>query len=151
MTVEEAIRTRIETLAPVIALVGDRVYLDKAPQGTEYPVIVVQLIDDPASYHLRGPHGLRRARVQVDAYATETSENGNDAYLEASALAEAIHGDGLGPNATGIAGWFGTIDGSPDLTIQGCFCIDRTRGYEAEDMREIRIRQDFYVNFQSQA
>ncbi len=150
MTVEEAIRERIETLSPVVALVGDRVYLDKAPQSTAFPVVVVQLIDDPGAYHLRGPQNPRRARIQVDVYATETATNGGDAYADAAAVADAIHGDGLGPGASGIAGWFGSA-GSPALDIQGCFCIDRTRGYEAEDMREVRIRQDFYVDFRSQA
>jgi Protein of unknown function (DUF3168) len=144
VTVEEAICQRVESLADVIALAGSRVYLDKAPQGDPYPVVVVQLIDDPDDYHLRGPDGARRARVQVDVYAHESS--GVDAYDQATMLAEAINGDGLGPDATGLSGFIGTI-GSLGLEVTGCFRIDRVRGYEAEDMRELRIRQDYYVHF----
>ncbi len=144
MTVEEAICARVEGLTAVIALAGTRVYLDKAPQGTAYPVVVVQLVDDVNFYHLRGPNGLQRARVQVDAYAQETS--GVDAYAVAAELAESINGDGLGLYASGLSGWYGHI-GDPGISVQGCFRIDRTRYYEAEEVQHVRIRQDYYVDF----
>ena len=146
MTVEEAICARVEGLADVVAIAGSRVYLDKAPQGTAYPVVVVQLVDDVNGYHLRGPNGLQRARVQVDAYAHEGS--GVDAYAVASSLADAINGDGLGPYASGLSGWYGHIGDDPGISVQGCFRIDRTRYYEAEEVQHVRIRQDYYVDFQ---
>ncbi len=144
MTVEEAICARVEGLADVVAIAGTRVYLDKAPQGTAYPVVVVQLVDDVNFYHLRGPYGLQRARVQVDGYVQEVS--GLDAYAVAAELADAINGDGLGPNASGLSGWHGQV-GSPGISVQGCFRIDRTRYYEAEEVQHVRIRQDYYVDF----
>ncbi len=146
MTVEEAICARVESLTPVTTLVGSRVYLDKAEQGAPYPLVVVQLVDDIAGYHLRGPNGSSRARVQTDVYAQEAS--GVDPYDQASTLAEAIHGDGHGTSASGIHGWIGAV-GSPAFEVLGCFRVDRTRGYEGEEMRVVRIRQDYYVEFRT--
>ncbi len=145
MTVEEAICARVESLTAVIALAGTRVYLDKAPQGSSYPVVVVQEIDDGRTYHFRGPNGLRKARIQVDAYIQEAS--GEDVKATLIALADAIEGDGLGPNASGLSGWFGQI-GSPGINVQGCFFIDRTTPpFMGEELNLLRIRQDYYVNY----
>jgi hypothetical protein len=142
MTVEEAIRARILMLSAVTAVVGTRVWLDKLPQSPIYPCARVQLIDDPASYHLRGPDGTTRARVQVDAYAKEGA--GGDPYGQVTALAAAINGNGLGDSATGLSGWRGVI-GSPAFEVTGCFRIDRTRRYDPEELRILTMSQDYYV------
>lgn len=142
MTVEEAVRTRLLAVSAVTALASTRVYLDKLPQAPTYPAVRVQLIDDPTSYHLRGPDALSRARVQVDAFASETS--GVDPYAQTAALASAIHGNGFGTSASGLSGWKGSI-GSPAFEITAAFRVDRRRGYVPDELRVVSMSQDYFV------
>lgn len=142
MTVEQAIWTRVLALSPVTALVSTRVYLERLPQSPTYPAVRVQEVDDPSSYHLRGPQRLGKARVQVDAFAAEAS--GVDPYASGAALAAAIHGDGFGASATGLSGWIGSI-GSPAFEVLGCFRVDRRRSYDPDELRLVTMSLDYYV------
>lgn len=144
MTVEEVIVDRVSELAPVIALVAARVYLDKLPQGVAFPAVLVQLVDDLDGYHLRGKNKPQRARVQVDAYAHEQS--GVDPYAQVTELAEAIDGDGKGPAATGLAGWKGRV-GSPPVVIHSCFRTSRLRRYDPDELNLLRMSQDYIVSY----
>lgn len=140
MSPEEAVAERLLDIGAVTVIVGARVYMDKLPQGGTYPAVIVQLVHEPSEYHLRG--GLRdRARVQVDAYVQEA--NGVDAYAQVMDLADAINGDDAG---SGLSGWRGEV-GSPALTVTGIRRIIRVRHYEAEELRLLRQRQDFWVHF----
>lgn len=143
MTVEEAITVRISALAAVVALAGSRVYLDKLPQSPTYPAIRVQLVDDPASFHLRGPDGLSRARVQVDHYVDE-AVSGSDPYASVEALETATRGDGLGTAATGLSGWIGSV-GSPPFVVRGCFRTNRLRRYDPDELRVLTMTTDYIV------
>lgn len=128
-------------ISDVIALVGSRVYVDKVPQSPTTPLVLVQLVHEPTDYHLRG--GITdRARVQVDAYVAE-SDAPSDPYGTVMALADAIHGDDAG---SGLSGWVGAI-GSPAFTVTGILRIVRVRGYEPDDLRLLRQRQDYWVHF----
>ena len=133
---------RLLAISSVTAIVGTRVYLDKLPQQATYPVVLVQLVHEPTDYHLRG--GMRdRARVQVDAYVKEGA--GSDPYDSVMALADAIHGDDAG---SGLSGWIGAVGGSPPgLEVRGIFRIERMRGYEPEELKLLRQRQDYWVHF----
>lgn len=142
MTVEEAVRTRIAACAAVVALVGSRIYMDKLPQSPTYPCVRVQLISDPAGQHLRGPDRMGRARVQVDCYASEAS--GVDPYARATAVSEAVEGDGLGDGASGLSGWIGSI-GSPAFRILDALPTDRKRFYDPEELRLVTMSQDYIV------
>jgi len=146
MTVEEAICERIEQLGAVTALVGTRVYLDKLPQAPTYPAVRVQLVDDLSSQHLRGPNGLARGRVQVDAFAHE--ESGVDPYAQVARLAAAIHGDGLGPSASGLEGWIGTL-GSPAVEIVECARVLRLRRYDPDELQVLTMSQDYIVGYRA--
>lgn len=145
MTVEEAVYTRVAALAAVITLAGTRVYLDKLPQSPTYPAIRVQLIDDPASFHLRGPDGLSRARVQVDHYVDEAA-SGSDPYAAVEALEAATRGDGKGTEATGLSGWIGSV-GSPPFVVRGCFRTNRLRRYDPDELRVLTMSTDYIVWF----
>lgn len=146
MTVEEAIIARILTLSPVTALTSTRWWLLKLPQSPVYPAGRVQLIDDPEGYHLRGPDGTTRARVQVDMYVDEHKalSLGRNPYDLLAEIADAVDGDGKGPDATGLSGWHGDI-GSPAFHIQGCFRIDRGVRYDPEELQVLTMSQDYYV------
>jgi len=140
VTPEEAVAARLLDVAAVTAIVAQRVYVDKLPQRATYPAVLVQLVHEPTDYHLRG--GWRdRARVQVDAYAAEAS--GVDAYGQVMTLADAIHGDDAG---SGLSGWRGDI-GSPAFSVTGILRIERARGYEPDELRLLRQRQDYWVHF----
>lgn len=137
MSPEEAVRARIVSLAAVTALASDRVYMLKVDQDDDMPAVRVQLVGEQYTPHLRGGGGVRRARVQVDAFAAESS--GADPYANARALADAINGDGSG---SGLDGWRGTVNGT---TVQGILRVDRAVSYEAEELRLVRVRQDYFV------
>lgn len=142
MTVEEVVTARVAALAAVVSLAGSRVYLDKLPQSPTFPAVRVQLIDGLAGYHLRGPDGVSKARVQVDAYAHEDS--GADPYAAVMALTDAINGDGFGTAATGLSGWKGEV-GSPPFIVLGCFRTNRLRRYDPDELRLLTMSQDFMV------
>jgi hypothetical protein len=140
VTPEEAVAARLLDITGVTDVVGSRVYVDTLPQAATFPAVLVQLVHEPTEYHLRG--GLRdRARVQVDAYAAES--DGVDAYTQVMTLADAIHGDDAG---SGLSGWVGSV-GSPGLAISGVLRIDRARGFEPDELRLLRQRQDYWVYF----
>lgn len=143
--IDEAIRARVESLPDVSALVGDRVFLDRLPQSASYPAVRVTLVDEDAAYHQRGPVGLERARVQVDAYAQDGS--GVDTKRVLSQLADAIHGDGIGADATGLSGFVGPV-GSPAVDIRGCFRVLKLGPrFDADELNVLTLTQDYYVWF----
>jgi hypothetical protein len=143
VTIEEGICERLESLAPVAALVGDRIYQLRLPQRSGLPAIRVQEISETEDLHLRGPSDLS-TRVQVDVYAQESS--GSDPWASAAAVAEAVHGNGLGPQASGLSGWIGSLGGSPpEIRVSLIRRVSRNQGYEAEELRLVWIRQDYRV------
>lgn len=147
MTAADVVIARLLTIGAVTAITGNRWWLVKLPQKPIYPAGRVQLIDEPGAYHLRGPGNTRRARVQVDAYVDEATAAaaGQNPYTVLTALTEAIEGDGLGEQASGLSGWKGEI-GSPPVIVRGCFLIDSDGPrYDFEELRSLRMRMDYYV------
>ncbi len=145
MTPEQAVVERILDISAVTALVSTRVYMLRLPQHSTLPAIRVQVIDDPGAYHLRGPNYPVTSRVQVDVYAAESS--GSDPYSAAIAVAEAVDGDGRGPDASGVSGWSGPTGGTTPLRVQLIQRVDRSVEYEADELREVRVRQDYMVTW----
>ncbi len=82
-TAVEAIRTVLIADAPVAALVGTKVFANKAPDGTVAPYVVCRVIShvDENTFTLEAPIG--NVRLQVDSYAS--------GYLAAHAVADAIN------------------------------------------------------------
>lgn len=142
MSPELAVLQRLQDVVPSAAT---RMYMLKLPQQPILPAVVVQLVDDPKEYHLRGGSAFGRARIQIDVYAGESS--GADPYTEAETLADAIHGDEAG---SGLSGFQGVVGGSPNgLMLTGVFRIDKQASYEAEELRLVRIRQDYFAYYRS--
>lgn len=144
MTVDEALWVRLRNLDPVTAITG-RIYLEKLPQSPTYPAVLVFLVDDNLTYHLRGPNGNQRARVQVDALVQERS--GLDARTAVENLADAIIGSGLGPNASGLSGFTGLVGASGGIDIRGCFLQSKMRRYEGDELRVLTRMMDFQVGY----
>ena len=144
MSPEEAVAERIRALPAVTAMVGTRVWLVTIPQSPVMPCVRVQGISQiDEGPHTRGAGGVGWARVQVDAIANTTT--GGNGYTVVRQLTEAIHGNGRGPDATGLLGWKGAIG---DLTITGIFAIlDGVAEFEPAELQQIRIRRDYQVCF----
>jgi hypothetical protein len=147
VTPEEAVVARLESLTPVTALVGDRIYLHMLPEGAAYPAVRVQLVAEDSEYHIRGQVAMKSARVQVDHYTHETS--GVDAYAALATLAAAIDGDGNGTAATGLSGWKGSI-GSPAFDVSGCFRVMRMGPrYDEDELQVLTMTQDYRLFFKA--
>lgn len=146
MTVEQAIWHRIKNL-PAVTLITPRHYVLKLPQSPTYPATLTHLIDDPRPQHLRGPLGAPEARVQVDVFTKEAS--GYDARAVSLALAAAVDGDGLGEQATGIAGFIGTIPTTPPLQIlrvERVNCFDR---FDPDELNVLTRTLDYLVRYRA--
>lgn len=144
MSPAEVVIARLQAVGAVTALVGTRIYQLKLPQSPTLPAIRVQEIDVIDRHHLRGREQLVRTRVQVDAFVAESS--GADPLATVHTLADAIHGDGNGPNASGLDGWIGEIGSPPVAKVLGVFRKDRADSYEADVLRVVRTRQDYMVH-----
>lgn len=139
MTPEEAVLGRIVDLNTTA---GARVYMLRLAQQATLPAVRVQVIDDLDGYHLRGGAGLKRARIQVDVFAQEAS--GTDPYAEAQDVADEINGDDAG---SGLSGFMGHVGGSPGLYVSAIFRVFRRADYESEELRQVRIQQDYMVHY----
>jgi hypothetical protein len=149
MTPEQAVLDRIKDIGAVSALFSDRVYQLRLPQGSTLPAVRVQHVGEVGSMHQRGETNLFQTRVQVDAYAGEAS--GADPYSEATALADAIHGDwqdGSPAPPNGLSGWQGYSTGSPPaIRVLAAIRVARALSYEADELRQVRVRQDYQVTW----
>ena len=145
MTIEQAVYERLSDLSALVALVSTRIYQLVLRQNRVLPAVRMAVIPGMQGQHLRGPDGLWRTRVQIDAYAKEA--DGIAWYSQAAAVAAAVRGDGLGSNATGLWGWIGESGGSPaEIGVQN---VELTHSgmpeYEAGEEHRVRIRQEYVV------
>lgn len=68
-TLAQALYVFLSTYAPVVALVGTRIYPEMAPASAPFPYVVVQEISVESHYHLDGASGTHDTLVQVDCWA----------------------------------------------------------------------------------
>jgi hypothetical protein len=143
VTPEGFVLNRIEDIG---TSAGARVYMLKLPQPpTPLPAVRVQWINDVIEQHLRGPQPPR-TWVQVDGYVAEVG----DYWAEARALADAIHGDGLGSSASGLFGWKGEFGGSPAIVVENVSLISRGDvRYESDEQRLVGIRQEYRIHWRA--
>lgn len=66
---EQEIRTLIKAISP-----GIPVNFGVNPEGASYPAVVLNLISSVNGHHMGGPDSLKRARVQIDVYATQYAD-----------------------------------------------------------------------------
>jgi hypothetical protein len=140
MTITDAVCQHLVGAPAVAAFVGPRVYQLKLPQQPTLPAVRVQLIAEPARYHLRGVLNAWEALVQVDAYATEFDRTFPDPYAQVQQLATAIDDALSGRLAT-----IGTI------AIVGCFRLSRGPLYEPGELRLARILQEYRCIYHDRA
>lgn len=134
MSPEVAVARYLATVDGVTDLVGTRIWQLKLPQTPRLPALRVQLIDEPIDYHLRGPSGAERARVQVDAYG---SESGSDPYGSVVAVADAVD--------AALSGQVFTLGSPEEIRVTGVMRVSRQVLYESEELRVLRVMQDYIV------
>jgi hypothetical protein len=147
VTITQAVIDRLLAIPAVVALVGDRVYAVIVRQNSTMPAVRAQTISEIREYHLRGEVSTVRTRIQIDAFASETT---TDPYGEACDLADAINGIWDGPVVTPVAlsGWAGSLGGSPALfRIHVAKQINRREVFEGDVVRVLRIQQDYDVQW----
>lgn len=133
MTPSAAVKARLLAVSEVTTLVGSRIYVDLLPQKPTLPAIRIQRIDEIEEAHLRGARAMRRARVQVDAVALSLET--------ATAVSDALHGDGAG---AALSGWEGEL-GSPAQQVMAVLPIDTRSDYEGDELRQWRVSRDYFV------
>jgi len=72
--IEEALYTRLTGYAGLAALIGARVYPDKAPQDATYPLVVYQRVSGPRVHSHQGFSNLAYPRFQFTAWADDFKE-----------------------------------------------------------------------------
>lgn len=92
---EGALIDLIKNDPAIAAVVGDRVYPARRPQGVPYPSIVVTRISGQPGYADDGEIGLQHGRVQVDSTAL-TYTAAKDLAQLVRTLLSAFSGDNAG-------------------------------------------------------
>jgi hypothetical protein len=138
VTGELAVIERLEDTAAVTAIVEDRIYEVMLPQSPTLPAIVVQVVDDPKSYHLRGANRHSRTRVQVDCYVSEVPiTDDDDPGVNLSMLEDAVDDT--------LSGEVFDVGGSPGARVTGVMRLDRRKMRDTDELRLFRVMLDYVV------
>lgn len=125
--IEDAIRARLIASAEVAALVAERIWPMKLPQGPVLPAVVYQRISTTTDgVAMESPVGPVRSRVQITAWA--------GTFSGARALAEAVQ--------IGLNGWSGTAGGE---SVRLARLVNWLDDYEPGPPERYRVISDFYV------
>jgi hypothetical protein len=133
MTVEEGLYAYLSTFAGLTALVADRVYPQKKPQGNSFPQVSFFLVSEPRDHTLMGATGLPTARVQLDCWGL--------IYPDAKAVAEQVR-----LALDGYRGLMGAV------TVQCARVTDRHDDYlspaNKDDVGTHRVIVEAWVSYQ---
>lgn len=121
----------------IAAIVVDRCYPVILPQGEDRASIVYTRISAQGDYHMRGPSGLARPRIQIDSWAASVGE------VSALSLAVKLRLEGF----RGVMPWNG---GSSSANVQGLFFESEFDDYDAASHHH-RVSQDYFVWFEERA
>lgn len=111
----------------ISALLGNRIYWKKAPQGVGRPYVVLHKISGIRDHHMKRPDSLTASRVQVDVIA--------DTYAVAKALERALDA---------------ACDGYSGGNMQGIFHAgvrDGVEGGTNEAERPFMVSIDYIINW----
>jgi hypothetical protein len=116
MMLGQAIIARLEADAAVTALVGTRIYWLVRPQGSPLPALVLQIISEERTQHLKGFNDAFEARVQVAAQAERYSVSRQLAECAVDALIDVAEVDDA--DGDDVVFWRGSVDGPRDIGNQ---------------------------------
>jgi hypothetical protein len=128
--IRKAIRSFLLADAPIVAVVVDRVYALRIPQGIKVSSIVMTRVSGPGDYHMDGPSGLINARIQIDAWAPTADAAASLANLVKDRL-------------DGYRGTMGT--GGNIITVHGVFVADLREDYD-DEAQLYRSGRDYFVH-----
>ena len=111
-----AILARLEADADVTAFVGTRIHWLVRPQGSALPALVLQVVSETRTQHLKGFDDCFEARVQVAAQAERYSDS--RALAEAAVAALIDIAEVVDPSGANVIFWRGAVDGPRDLGTQ---------------------------------
>ena len=125
---EEALRTLLLGTSAVTAICSTNIHFGEREQGTSFPHIVMNTIDDAEGHYLKeDPDGLSQGRVQIDCYAMT--------YGRAKVLARAVRA---------------AVDGYKGGNFSGIF-VDAMRDFREggsnEAERPFRVSVDILTNW----
>lgn len=112
---EEQLRALLTGHAPLAALVGQRIFWDEIPQGTQRPCVVMYVVSSIPGYHMQGEDALNQVRVQLDCQATTTASK----WAVARAVNARLSGFKGAQGGVYFNGIFRTLDrdkSAPDTT-----------------------------------
>lgn len=124
MLVEQALRAYLLTVVPVTAIIGQRLYPGKLPQGTQLPAAVYLSVAAERPGSLLGSSGLCRHQMQLDSLSLD--------YGQVKALAEQFR--------LALEGYRGTWPGGFAVQAVTAF-TDRDGDYEDETTVSRTIQQ----------
>lgn len=127
LDIRPALRTFLLEDAAIAAVVIDRVYPGKIPQGVSATSIVYTRVSGGGDYHMQGLSGFARHRYQIDAWAP----TGNGA----ASLADLIRDR--------IDGYRGAMG---EVTVHGIFFEDQREDYD-DQARLHRTGRDYFIDF----
>lgn len=139
MTPVVAAITVMRDSAPLTTLVDTRVYNGILGQKPTLPCVLAWTISHVSRQLLRGPDGISRARIQTESRAVTKPA--------VDAVAAAVHGDGLGEQASGLFGFIGAVGGSPSFQIVNVEDAGLREGYDADELRQFWVQRDYMLIF----
>lgn len=119
MEIRQALKNWLLATPGVTALVGQRIYPNKLPQGSIYPQITFFKVSDPKVRQLSGPSGLSYPRLQIDCWAKSLDA--------AKDVAEAVRiSNGGISTVSRLDGYSGSMSG---VTVQNVSFEDQRDAY----------------------
>jgi hypothetical protein len=132
ITIEEGIVYRLKNYSGLSALVGDRIYPLKLPQGVILPAVTYQRISTPRVItHDQGTGGLAMPRFQFSAY--------DDGYSSVKAVIKQIR--------EALNGYKGTPGGTDTVLVHGAFAEDE-QDFDDPDSGLYWSTIDFFIYHQ---
>lgn len=140
MLLEEALYDWLSADTGISALVGNRIFPNKIPQGETYPQITFFRVSSPRVRNFGEPDGLANPRIQVDCWGLTLAS--------AVAVGEAVrNSDGGVALNHKLDGFRGTMGDSPGVTIQSAQLEDERHTYNApqhdDDKGVHQVSQDY--------
>lgn len=123
---EETLAALLLTDTAVAAIAGNRVNWSDRPQGSALPAVVLHRVSGGRDYHMAGPSGFVRSRVQADCWALT--------YKDAVQLSRAVR----------VA-----LSGYSSGDMQGAFIEAERQSVEKEAdgaQRFFRVSLDFMIS-----
>jgi len=140
----QAFRDHAQTLAPLTALVGPRMYAMKYPQTPTYPAIRVNKISEvDREYSHSGDFGLITSQYQIEVASSEEQAPNGNPLIEVQTVGAILSARS---DAGGFSGFTGDLGVSPNELFVGVMILqDLSETYDPDELRVLRQIQIWRV------